>query len=161
MLEFERCKKTCVVFQKHRVYFESIQNHCWLFIAIWSHYWDKALARWPVAGLPSRLCRLCAALWVCMRFCQDRTLSCIRENQRLTARGSGINRACRSPICKEKRSFMRKMVKRAAVALCLGVLLVAQAQAQPASLPPVRIALIESLSGAFANAGEAMFRSLV
>ena len=53
------------------------------------------------------------------------------------------------------------MVKRAAVALCLGVLLVAQAQAQPASLPPVRIALIESLSGAFANAGEAMFRSLV
>ena len=35
------------------------------------------------------------------------------------------------------------------------------AQAQPASLPPVRIALIESLSGPFANTGEAVFRNLV
>ena len=35
------------------------------------------------------------------------------------------------------------------------------AQAQPANLPPVRIALIESLSGAFANTGEAVFRNLV
>ena len=34
-------------------------------------------------------------------------------------------------------------------------------QAQPASQPPVRIALIESLSGPFANTGEAVFRNLV
>ena len=43
--------------------------------------------------------------------------------------------------------------------------LASPAQAQPATapavLPPVRIALIESLSGAFANAGEAVFRNLV
>ena len=35
------------------------------------------------------------------------------------------------------------------------------AQAQPVAQPPVRIALIESLSGAFANTGEAVFRNLV
>ena len=54
---------------------------------------------------------------------------------------------------------MRKLFRRTAAALCLGVSLVAQAQ--PAARPPVRIALIESLSGAFANTGEAVFRNLV
>ena len=43
----------------------------------------------------------------------------------------------------------------------LGLVFSLAAQAQPASLPPVRIALIESLSGAFANTGEAVFRNLV
>jgi len=54
---------------------------------------------------------------------------------------------------------MHKFFKRTAAALCLGASLMAQAQ--PAALPPVRIALIESLSGAFANTGEAVFRNLV
>ena len=54
---------------------------------------------------------------------------------------------------------MRKSFKRTAAALCLGFCLLAQAQ--PAARPPVRIALIESLSGAFANTGEAVFRNLV
>ena len=54
---------------------------------------------------------------------------------------------------------MRKLLKRIATGLCLGLSLVAQAQ--PAAQPPVRIALIESLSGAFANTGEAVFRNLV
>jgi branched-chain amino acid transport system substrate-binding protein len=60
---------------------------------------------------------------------------------------------------------MRNIVKRIAAAGCLGLCLVtqaqAQAQSQPAVQPPVRIALIESLSGAFANTGEAVFRNLV
>ena len=46
---------------------------------------------------------------------------------------------------------MRKLFKRTAAALGLGLSLLAQAQ--PVSQPPVRIALIESLSGAFANTG--------
>ena len=54
---------------------------------------------------------------------------------------------------------MRKLFKRTAAALGLGLSLLAQAQ--PVSQPPVRIALIESLSGAFANTGEAVFRNLV
>ena len=58
---------------------------------------------------------------------------------------------------------MRKHLKRLFTALCLGASLAATAQ--PASPPPVqapvRIALIESLSGAFANTGEAVFRNLV
>lgn len=54
---------------------------------------------------------------------------------------------------------MRKIFKRTAAALGLGLSLLAQAQ--PAPQPPVRIALIESLSGAFANTGEAVFRNLV
>ena len=49
--------------------------------------------------------------------------------------------------------------QRAAAALCLGLPLFAQAQSAPQ--PPVRIALIESLSGPFANTGEAVFRNLV
>ncbi|MFC5519436.1 branched-chain amino acid ABC transporter substrate-binding protein [Polaromonas jejuensis] len=58
---------------------------------------------------------------------------------------------------------MQKLLKRVAAALCLGVSLLAQAQpaTPPASLPPLRIALIESLSGSFANTGEAVFRNLV
>jgi len=54
---------------------------------------------------------------------------------------------------------MHKFFKHTAAALCLGASLIAQAQ--PVALPPVRIALIESLSGAFANTGEAVFRNLV
>ncbi|MEO7160099.1 MAG: branched-chain amino acid ABC transporter substrate-binding protein [Polaromonas sp.] len=54
---------------------------------------------------------------------------------------------------------MRNLFKRTAAALGLGLSLLAQAQ--PAPQPPVRIALIESLSGAFANTGEAVFRNLV
>ncbi|NML86098.1 ABC transporter substrate-binding protein, partial [Polaromonas sp.] len=54
---------------------------------------------------------------------------------------------------------MKNLFKRPVAALCLGVSLLAQAQ--PAAQPPVRIALIESLSGAFANTGEAVFRNLV
>ncbi len=54
---------------------------------------------------------------------------------------------------------MRKHLKRLFLALCLGASLAAAAQT--ASQPPVRIALIESLSGAFANTGEAVFRNLV
>ncbi|MDQ3058371.1 MAG: branched-chain amino acid ABC transporter substrate-binding protein [Pseudomonadota bacterium] len=54
---------------------------------------------------------------------------------------------------------MSKLFKRMAAALCLGAAFVAQAQ--PAAQPPVRIALIESLSGPFANTGEAVFRNLV
>jgi len=56
---------------------------------------------------------------------------------------------------------MQKLFRRTAAALCLGISLLAQAQPQTAVQPPVRIALIESLSGAFANTGEAVFRNLV
>ncbi|CDS54378.1 Leucine-, isoleucine-, valine-, threonine-, and alanine-binding protein [Polaromonas sp. CG9_12] len=54
---------------------------------------------------------------------------------------------------------MQIIFKRTAAALGLGLSLLAQAQ--PVSQPPVRIALIESLSGAFGNTGEAVFRNLV
>lgn len=54
---------------------------------------------------------------------------------------------------------MQKHLKRLFMALCLGASLAATAQT--ASPPPVRIALIESLSGSFANTGEAVFRNLV
>ena len=54
---------------------------------------------------------------------------------------------------------MHIIFKHTAAALGLGLSLLAQAQ--PVSQPPVRIALIESLSGAFANTGEAVFRNLV
>ena len=54
---------------------------------------------------------------------------------------------------------MQNLFKRTAAALGLGLSLLAQAQ--PALPPPVRIALIESLSGPFANTGEAVFRNLV
>ncbi|MEC5213207.1 branched-chain amino acid transport system substrate-binding protein [Polaromonas sp. CG_9.5] len=54
---------------------------------------------------------------------------------------------------------MQILFKHTAAALGLGLSLLAQAQ--PVSQPPVRIALIESLSGSFANTGEAVFRNLV
>jgi branched-chain amino acid transport system substrate-binding protein len=53
---------------------------------------------------------------------------------------------------------MNKLLKHVLVALMLAAAMAAMAQ--PA-LPPVRIALIESLSGPFANTGEAVFRNLV
>ncbi len=57
---------------------------------------------------------------------------------------------------------MPKFFKYLLVSLFLGASLAAAAQpgAQPAR-PPIRIALIESLSGPFANTGEAVFRNLV
>ena len=55
--------------------------------------------------------------------------------------------------------FMRKLLKPALPALCLVATLAAVAQ--PAAQPPLHIALIESLSGPFANTGEAVFRNLV
>ncbi|MDB5966345.1 MAG: branched-chain amino acid transporter substrate-binding protein, partial [Polaromonas sp.] len=54
---------------------------------------------------------------------------------------------------------MHSLLKRIAAALWL--LASMGAGAQTAAQPPVRIALIESLSGAFANTGEAVFRNLV
>ena len=55
--------------------------------------------------------------------------------------------------------FMRKLLKPALPALCMVATLAAVAQ--PAAQPPLHIALIESLSGPFANTGEAVFRNLV
>ena len=60
--------------------------------------------------------------------------------------------------------FSHRILKRAVLALGAGVCLwSANASAQqPAAAPaPVRVALIESLSGPFANTGEAVFRNLV
>ncbi|HEX5286380.1 MAG TPA: branched-chain amino acid ABC transporter substrate-binding protein [Polaromonas sp.] len=54
---------------------------------------------------------------------------------------------------------MKKLLKHLLVALFLGASL--SAMAQSATQPPIRIALIESLSGPFANTGEAVFRNLV
>ena len=54
---------------------------------------------------------------------------------------------------------MLKLFKRLLTSLFLCSWLAAGAQ--PASPQPIRIALIESLSGAFANTGEAVFRNLV
>ncbi len=54
---------------------------------------------------------------------------------------------------------MQQLLKCLLTALLLAASL--QATAQPVALPPVRVALIESLSGAFANTGEAVFRNLV
>ena len=54
---------------------------------------------------------------------------------------------------------MHKHLKRLFTALCLCACV--GAGAQTTGQPPVRIALIESLSGAFANTGEAVFRNLV
>ena len=58
-----------------------------------------------------------------------------------------------------KTSFIwrRGTLKFAALALCVAAL--APAHAQPA--PPIRLALIESMSGPFANTGEAVFRNLL
>ncbi|WP_332776406.1 branched-chain amino acid ABC transporter substrate-binding protein [Polaromonas sp.] len=63
--------------------------------------------------------------------------------------------------------FNQRLLKRLAAALVAGVSLAvaaqpaAQAPTAPAAAPPVRVALVESLSGAFANTGEAVFRNLV
>ncbi len=59
--------------------------------------------------------------------------------------------------------LLPRLLKRAALALLSSVCLMAAVStgAQPVVLPPVRIALIEGLSGPFANAGEAVFRNLV
>ena len=51
----------------------------------------------------------------------------------------------------------RRALKFAAAALCAGML--PAVNAQPA--PPIRLALIEGMSGDFANAGEAVFRNLL
>ena len=57
--------------------------------------------------------------------------------------------------------FFKTLFKLTASVMCLGVSLLAQAQPQALAQQPVRVALIESLSGPFANTGEAVFRNLV
>lgn len=59
--------------------------------------------------------------------------------------------------------LLPRLLKRAALTLISSVCVFAGAPAlaQPAGAPPIRIALIEGLSGPFANAGEAVFRNLV
>ena len=59
--------------------------------------------------------------------------------------------------------FMRGLLKLPITTLTLCSLLTASlaASAQTPALPPIRIALIESLSGPFANTGEVVFRNLV
>ena len=58
--------------------------------------------------------------------------------------------------------FVPRLLKQTALALFAGVLsLGAAAQQIPAGQAPVRVALIESLSGPFANTGEAVLRNLV
>jgi branched-chain amino acid transport system substrate-binding protein len=59
--------------------------------------------------------------------------------------------------------FKSALLKRVAPALALAACLLSAgvwAQPAPALQPPVRVALIESLSGPFANTGEAVFRNL-
>jgi len=51
--------------------------------------------------------------------------------------------------------------RRAALALAVSGLMPWPAQAQTPSLPPLKLALIEALSGPFANTGEAVLRNLV
>jgi branched-chain amino acid transport system substrate-binding protein len=55
---------------------------------------------------------------------------------------------------------MQRLLKLFLLALCLAAPLLAAAQ-PAAPQPAIRIALIESLSGSFANTGEAVFRNLV
>src|SRR6478672_10614048 len=59
--------------------------------------------------------------------------------------------------------LLPRLLKRAALTLLSSVCVFAAAPAlaQSAGAPPIRIALIEGLSGPFANAGEAVFRNLV
>ena len=58
---------------------------------------------------------------------------------------------------------MQRLFKRllTSLFLCTAVMAVAQTSSPAVGQPPVRVALIESLSGAFANTGEAVFRNLV
>ena len=62
----------------------------------------------------------------------------------------------------ENRSDWRSVTAKRVCACCAGVLLglvAVQGHAQPASPPqaPIRLAMIEGLSGPFANTGEAAF----
>ncbi|MDO9406275.1 MAG: branched-chain amino acid ABC transporter substrate-binding protein [Polaromonas sp.] len=63
------------------------------------------------------------------------------------------------------RSLLKRLAMPLAAALVSGATLHAAAQtatpATPPAGPPIRVALIESMSGAFANTGEAVFRNLV
>lgn len=56
--------------------------------------------------------------------------------------------------------FSRKALKLLALALCVPTLTFAQATQTPTSAP-IKIAMIEGLSGPFANTGEAVFRNLI
>jgi branched-chain amino acid transport system substrate-binding protein len=56
--------------------------------------------------------------------------------------------------------FKAGLLKRVALALAAACLSPPALLAQTAAQPPVRVALIESLSGPFANTGEAVFRNL-
>ncbi|MDP3169766.1 MAG: branched-chain amino acid ABC transporter substrate-binding protein [Polaromonas sp.] len=56
--------------------------------------------------------------------------------------------------------FTPRLLKRVVLALAAACLSPSALLAQPAAQPPVRVALIESLSGPFANTGEAVFRNL-
>ncbi|MDM0012926.1 branched-chain amino acid ABC transporter substrate-binding protein [Variovorax sp. J22P168] len=56
--------------------------------------------------------------------------------------------------------WRRRALKLAALALCAPALGFAQAPS-PASTQPIRLAMIESMSGPFANTGEAVFRNLL
>lgn len=56
--------------------------------------------------------------------------------------------------------FAPRLLKRVVLALAAVCLSPMALLAQPAAQPPVRVALIESLSGPFANTGEAVFRNL-
>src|SRR5664279_5379364 len=56
--------------------------------------------------------------------------------------------------------FPRKALKLLAAALCLSTLTMAQA-APVAAAAPIKIAMIEGLSGPFGNTGEAVFRNLI
>jgi branched-chain amino acid transport system substrate-binding protein len=56
--------------------------------------------------------------------------------------------------------FAPRLLKRVVLALATVCLSPSALLAQPAAQPPVRVALIESLSGPFANTGEAVFRNL-
>ena len=55
---------------------------------------------------------------------------------------------------------MQRLLKLFLLALGMAAPLLAAAQT-PVPQPAIRVALIESLSGAFANTGEAVFRNLV
>ncbi|ABD69220.1 putative transporter signal peptide protein [Rhodoferax ferrireducens T118] len=56
--------------------------------------------------------------------------------------------------------YSRKALKLLALALCVPTLTFAQATQTPTSAP-IKIAMIEGLSGPFANTGEAVFRNLI
>lgn len=57
--------------------------------------------------------------------------------------------------------FAPVLLKRIAPALCACLMSLGAHAQQPPAVTPIRVALIESLSGPFANTGEAVFRNLV